>query len=89
MPSFLPQLGFLSTFEYYASLLSTVMPARFQSLLTCTVLALVTTAYAGIGPIADLIISNAAISPDGYVRDAVVVNGQSPGPLITGKKART
>ena len=62
------------------------MSARFQSLLTCTILALVTTAYAAIGPVADLNISNAAVSPDGFLRDAVVVNGQTPGPLITGNK---
>ena len=35
---------------------------------------------------AELIISNADVAPDGYTRAAVVVNGQSPGPLITGNK---
>ena len=39
-----------------------------------------------IGPIADLTISDADISPDGYSRAAVVMNGQFPGPLITGNK---
>ncbi|PIL29720.1 transporter [Ganoderma sinense ZZ0214-1] len=39
-----------------------------------------------IGPIADLTISDADISPDGYTRAAVVMNGQFPGPLIVGNK---
>nr|AAB35061.1 laccase II isozyme {N-terminal} [Trametes versicolor, ATCC 20869, Peptide Partial, 30 aa] [Trametes versicolor] len=29
----------------------------------------------GIGPVADLTITNAAVSPDGFSRQAVVVNG--------------
>ena len=39
-----------------------------------------------IGPIADLTISDADVSPDGFTRAAVVMNGQFPGPLITGNK---
>ena len=39
---------------------------------------------ATIGPVADLTISNADVTPDGYTRAAVVMNGQMPGPLITG-----
>ena len=39
-----------------------------------------------IGPVADLTISDADITPDGYTRAAVVMNGQFPGPLITGNK---
>ncbi|KAI0666082.1 Cupredoxin [Trametes maxima] len=42
------------------------------------------TAFTAIGPVTDLTISNADISPDGYTRMAVVVNGVFPGPLITG-----
>ena len=41
-------------------------------------------ASAAIGPVADLTISNADITPDGFTRAAVVMNGQMPGPLITG-----
>ncbi|KAI0689487.1 laccase LCC3-3 [Cerioporus squamosus] len=41
---------------------------------------------AAIGPVTDLTISNADISPDGFSRAAVVVNGQFPGPLVTGNK---
>ncbi|KAI0771657.1 laccase B [Trametes elegans] len=41
-------------------------------------------AFGAIGPVTDLTISNADISPDGYTRAAVVVNGVFPGPLITG-----
>ncbi|KAH9918575.1 laccase [Epithele typhae] len=37
-----------------------------------------------IGPVADLTISNADVTPDGDTRAAVVVNGLMPGPLITG-----
>ena len=50
------------------------------------ILALGVNAYASIGPIADLVVSNAVVSLDGYERDAIVVNGVFPAPLITGKK---
>ena len=50
------------------------------------ILALGANAYASIGPIADLVVSNAVVSPDGYERDAIVVNGVFPAPLITGKR---
>ncbi|KAI0714961.1 laccase [Earliella scabrosa] len=60
--------------------------ARFQSLLTYITLSFAAVAYAAIGPVADLVVSNAAISPDGFVRDAIVVNGVFPSPLITGQK---
>jgi iron transport multicopper oxidase len=43
-------------------------------------------AFAGIGPVATLEISNANVSPDGFTRAATVTNGQVDGPLITGKK---
>ena len=59
---------------------------NFQSLLSYTLLSLVGPACAGIGPVTDLTITNAQISPDGYVRDAVVTNKVFPAPLITGKK---
>ncbi|EIW60660.1 phenoloxidase [Trametes versicolor FP-101664 SS1] len=42
-------------------------------------------ALAGIGPVLDLTISNAVVSPDGFSRAAVVANDQAPGPLITGQ----
>lgn len=35
---------------------------------------------------AALTISNADVSPDGYTRAAIVVNGQHPGPVLTGNK---
>ena len=50
------------------------------------ILALIPDTLGAIGPRTELVISNAAIAPDGYTRDAVVVNGVFPGPLITGKK---
>ncbi|TFK59556.1 laccase [Pluteus cervinus] len=39
-----------------------------------------------IGPVADLVIANENISPDGFLRAAVLVNGVFPGPLITGQQ---
>nr|2XYB_A Chain A, LACCASE [Trametes cinnabarina] len=39
-----------------------------------------------IGPVADLTLTNAQVSPDGFAREAVVVNGITPAPLITGNK---
>ncbi|KAJ7660395.1 Cupredoxin, partial [Mycena polygramma] len=39
-----------------------------------------------IGPTADLTLSNGDVSPDSFTRQAVLVNGQTPGPLITGNK---
>lgn len=41
---------------------------------------------AAIGPVTDLHIVNANISPDGFARDAVLAEGTFPGPLITGNK---
>ncbi|TBU28930.1 laccase [Dichomitus squalens] len=42
--------------------------------------------YAAIGPVTDLTVANANISPDGYERAAVLAGGSFPGPLITGRK---
>ncbi|KAI0352456.1 laccase [Trametes cingulata] len=41
-------------------------------------------ALGAIGPVTDLTITNADISPDGYTRAAVLANGVFPGPLISG-----
>ncbi|KAH9897825.1 laccase [Cubamyces lactineus] len=60
--------------------------SKFHSLLSFVLVSLVSVAYAGIGPVTDLTISNAEVSPDGYAREAVVVNGVTPAPLITGQK---
>nr|AAM66348.1 laccase 2 [Trametes sp. C30]AAM66349.1 laccase 2 [Trametes sp. C30] len=62
--------------------------SKFQSLAAFIALSLSTgrLAAAAIGPKADLTISNANISPDGFTRAAVVANNQFPGPLITGNK---
>ncbi|KAI0756312.1 laccase [Daedaleopsis nitida] len=60
--------------------------ANFQSLLSYITLCFVAVAHAAIGPSADLTVSNAAISPDGFTRDAVVVNNVFPSPLIAGNK---
>nr|AHG97584.1 laccase 1 [Grifola frondosa] len=49
-------------------------------------LAVVAVVVGAIGGCRHLVISNAPIAPDGFTREAVVVNGVSPAPLITGKK---
>ncbi|KAH9910749.1 laccase hybrid [Epithele typhae] len=58
------------------------MPPTLTSLIS--LFAIVPLASAAIGPVADLTISNADVTPDGHTRAAVVVNGEMPGPLITG-----
>ncbi|KAJ7670600.1 laccase [Mycena polygramma] len=47
---------------------------------------LISTAIASIGPTADLTLTNGDVAPDGFTRQAVLVNGQAPGPLIVGNK---
>ncbi|KAJ6557732.1 laccase [Mycena capillaripes] len=47
---------------------------------------LISTVLASVGPTADLTLTNADVSPDGFLRQAVLVNGQVPGPLIVGNK---
>nr|QMP96877.1 laccase C precursor [Cerrena sp.] len=59
---------------------------NFNSLLSFAVLALSMRANAAIGPITDLEITNAEISPDGFSRQAVLAGGTFPGSLITGNK---
>ncbi|KAK1231974.1 laccase, multicopper oxidase, benzenediol:oxygen oxidorectuctase [Marasmius sp. AFHP31] len=43
-------------------------------------------AFAAIGPVADLVISNKDVSPDGFTRGAVVAGDSTIGPLIVGNK---
>ncbi|KAJ7106687.1 laccase [Mycena epipterygia] len=47
---------------------------------------LISTVLASIGPTADITLTNGDVSPDGFTRQAVLVNGQAPGPLIIGNK---
>jgi len=49
-------------------------------------LAFVLETFAAIGPVTNLHIANAHISPDGFTRSAALAEGVYPGPLITGKK---
>ncbi|KAF9031294.1 laccase 1 [Panaeolus papilionaceus] len=54
-------------------------------------LALISSAYAAIGPVADLHIGNAQVSPDGFQRSAVLAGSSAtdltlPGPLIRAAK---
>ncbi|KAF9446151.1 multicopper oxidase [Macrolepiota fuliginosa MF-IS2] len=51
--------------------------SQFVSLLT-----LVTTAFATLGPSSQLYIGNSNISPDGFTRVASLVNNMNPGPVI-------
>ena len=57
--------------------------ATFTSFIT---LGLAISAYAAIGPVADLHIVNVDVAPDGFTRPAVLAGGTFPGPLITGTK---
>nr|AIZ72724.1 laccase E [Trametes hirsuta] len=57
-----------------------------RSVVFAAALALAPSALGAVGPRAELVISNSLIAPDGFARDAVVVNGISPGPLIAGQK---
>ncbi|KIJ65372.1 multicopper oxidase [Hydnomerulius pinastri MD-312] len=57
----------------------------FQVALT-GLLACASTTYASIGPVADLVIANADVSPDGFLKSAVLAGGTLPGPVITGQK---
>lgn len=49
-------------------------------------LALAAGTHAAIGPVANLVITDKTVSPDGFARAAVVANGGTPGPLIVGNK---
>ncbi|KAJ6459961.1 laccase [Mycena sanguinolenta] len=47
---------------------------------------LISTVLASIGPTADLTLTNGDVAPDGFTCQAVLVNGQAPGPLIVANK---
>ena len=59
---------------------------RLQPFLPYLTVFFAASAYAAIGPVANLVISNADITPGGFTRAAVVVNGAFPPPLLTGYK---
>lgn len=62
----------------------------FSRSLTVIVLLFFELAFSGqaatIGPVADLHITNAVISPDGHNRTAILAGGSYPGPLIRANK---
>ncbi|KAL0063540.1 laccase, multicopper oxidase, benzenediol:oxygen oxidorectuctase [Marasmius tenuissimus] len=61
------------------------MPRLFPSFFTLSsILAL--PAFASIGPVADLTVTNKDVSPDGFTRSAVVAGDSTIGPLIVGNK---
>nr|ALE66819.1 laccase C [Antrodiella faginea] len=64
-------------------MLSWMLFLALSAVITLDVLVVIVHA---IGPITDLRIVNADISPDGFTRPAVLANGIFPGPVITGKK---
>ncbi|KAK6969220.1 multicopper oxidase/laccase [Favolaschia claudopus] len=51
-------------------------------------LSFIPSTLASIGPTADLTLVNVDVSPDGFSRSAVTVNGIVPGPLIVANKVR-
>ncbi|KAG1788444.1 laccase [Suillus plorans] len=57
--------------------------AKLRSLSTWFLAALVSSCAA---LNAELVLSNARIAPDGYPIDAIVVNGQTPGPVLSAQK---
>ncbi|KAJ8094124.1 laccase, multicopper oxidase, benzenediol:oxygen oxidorectuctase [Marasmius tenuissimus] len=61
------------------------MPRLFPSFLTLSCI-LALPAFASIGPVADLTITNKDVSPDGFTRGAVVAGDSTIGPLIVGNK---
>lgn len=54
--------------------------------LSCLTFAPVANAHTAIGPVADLVLTNENIAPDGHPRIAAVAGGMMPGPLIRGNK---
>ncbi|KAG1810914.1 laccase [Suillus subaureus] len=52
-------------------------------------LCVLTSCAVTIGPVADLVIVNAQVSPDGFVKSAVLAGDTLPGPIITGQKGDT
>ncbi|KAF7342352.1 Laccase G [Mycena venus] len=67
-------------FPFLDHFLMAFTPFFVATCLISTVLA------ASVGSTADLTLTNGDISPDGFTRQAVLVNGGAPGPLITGNK---
>jgi len=64
--------------------------AFFRSLLSfaTVVVSLSQFAECQVGPIADLHIVNAIVSPDGFSRSAALVEGQVTGPLLVANRVR-
>ncbi|KAJ8087816.1 laccase, multicopper oxidase, benzenediol:oxygen oxidorectuctase [Marasmius tenuissimus] len=62
------------------------MPRLFQPSFVALACVLASPALAAIGPVADLVITNKDVSPDGFTRGAVVAGDSTIGPLIVGNK---
>ncbi|KAI3621083.1 laccase [Moniliophthora roreri] len=64
--------------------------SRLQSLLSFVTLSVLFGGIsAAIGPVADLVITNEVVAPDGFSREAVLAGGSTIGPLIVGTKGDT
>ncbi|KAK7030484.1 laccase, multicopper oxidase, benzenediol:oxygen oxidorectuctase [Paramarasmius palmivorus] len=63
---------------------------RIQSFLSFVTLSVLLGATsAAIGPVADLVITNEVVAPDGFSREAILAGGSTIGPLIVGTKGDT
>ena len=63
--------------------------AKFLSLASFVAFGLSCSRIAGaatVGPVGDMVLTNGDVTPDGFTRAAVLVNGQVPGPLVVGNK---
>lgn len=60
--------------------------SSFSTLSAFVTVALALGAFASVGPVADIPIVNANLSPDGFTRTTVLAGGTFPGPLIVGNK---
>ena len=67
-----------------------VTKVRFQALSAIVAVGLSMGAFAAIGPVTDLVITDDFVQPDGagLGRQAVLAGGTFPGPLITGNTVR-
>ena len=68
---------------------STSKMTRLVSSFVALACLLASPAFAAIGPVADLVISNKDVTPDGFTRGAVVAGDSTIGPLIVGNKVCT
>ncbi|KAI3606344.1 laccase [Moniliophthora roreri] len=71
-----------------SSAFTAMLHLKYLLVLATFALPYIPESLAAIGPVADLVISNQNVSPDGFTRGAVVAGGHTIGPLIVGKKVK-